>query len=87
MYCSIKSTLFDTENNNITWLSSFEYVITWTPVDEGTDGIWSSIPPTTYILTTNQHDMTYIVNEHLISNISHKFTHTTIRRTVGISDK
>lgn len=33
----------------ITWLSSFEYDTTSTPVVDGSDGIWSSIPPTTCV--------------------------------------
>lgn len=31
-----------------TWLSSLEYVKTFTPVVDGSDGICSSMPPTTY---------------------------------------
>lgn len=54
---STKSTFVCTDNNKITTLSSFEYVTIWTPDDDGTDGIWSSIPPTTCTLTKNQYDL------------------------------
>jgi hypothetical protein len=42
--------IVDREEHMITWLSSFEYVTTSTPVDDGSFGIWSSIPPTTCVL-------------------------------------